>query len=82
MISTESRMISGLRRSITPSAPIEKSSPARTTYHRMSGPCIALDPASVRAEHDAADGGDEEHDRRHLERDQLIGEEQAPDRLR
>jgi len=35
----------------------------------------------VRAEDDAADGGHEEHDRRDLEREQMVGEEQAPDRL-
>src|SRR5579872_3323483 len=67
MISTESRMISGERRSITPTAPIVKSRAARTTYQEMSGPSIALHGARMGAEHDAADGGDEQHDRRHLE---------------
>src|SRR5205823_9327591 len=59
MISTESRMISGERRNMTPSAPVAKSSALRTTYHWMSGPCIALLPSRVRAEHHAADGGDQ-----------------------
>src|SRR4051812_24210098 len=81
MISTESRMISGDRRSITPSAPVANSSPASTTYALMSGPCIRL-LARMRAQHDAADGGDEQDDRRHLEREQVVGEEELADVLR
>src|SRR5690348_7338297 len=80
MISTESRMISGFRRSITPSAPVANSSPDSTTYHWRSGPCIAL-LARMRPEHDAADGRDKEDDRRHLEREQVIGQERAAERL-
>ena len=34
----------------------------------------------VRAEHDTADGGNEQHDRRHLERKQMVGEKEAADR--
>src|SRR5262249_16889698 len=80
LISIDSRMISGLRRSSTPSAPVVKSSALRITYHWMSGPCIGsvlqrerIDPARVRAEHDAADRGDEQHDRGHLECEQVVG---------
>src|SRR5947207_3522084 len=36
-------------------------------------------PARVVAEDDAADRGHEQHDRRHLEGQQVVGEEQAPD---
>ena len=32
----------------------------------------------MRAEHDPADGRDEQHDRRDLEREQVIGEENVP----
>src|SRR5262249_53328331 len=94
MISTESRMISGLRRTSTPSAPATNRIPESATYQVTSGPCMLLLAASklalgrvvlelprVRAEHDAADGGDEQHDRRHLEGDQVVGEEEPPDRL-
>ena len=35
--------------------------------------------ARVRAEDDAADRGDEQHDRRDLEGQQMVGEEQAAD---
>src|SRR5213076_1453248 len=82
MISTESRMISGLRRSITPSAPVAKSSALRITYQLTSGPCIALRRARVRAEDDTADRRDEQHDRRDLEREEVVGEEGAAERLR
>src|SRR5436305_8435144 len=85
MISTESRMISGFRRSITPSEPIANRSALRTTYHWMSGPCIRafqrLFHARVRPEHDAADRGDEQDDRRDLEREQVIGQEGTAERL-
>src|SRR5215470_5371432 len=81
MISTLSRMISGLRRSITPRAPVVNRNAERITYHVMSGPCIALQRTGVRPEHDAADGGDEQHDRRHLECEQVVGEEEAADGL-
>src|SRR4051812_32814179 len=88
MISTESRMISGLRRISTPSAPVTKSSPASTRYQVTSGPCIALlRPGGdrlllprVRAEDDAADRGHEEHDRGDLEGEQVVGQEERPDR--
>src|SRR5512146_880907 len=82
MISTESRMISGLRRTSTPSAPVTKRSPARTRYQPTSGPCIVLHRSRVGAEHDAADRGDEEHDRRHLEGQEMVGEEEPADRRR
>src|SRR3954451_13332651 len=81
MISTLSRMIRGLRRSSTPSAPVVKRIALRTMYHWMSGPCIALQLACVQAEHDSADGCDEQDDRCHLEREQVVGEEEAADRL-
>ena len=35
----------------------------------------------MRAKHDSADGGDEQDDRRDLEREQVVGEEEAADRL-
>jgi hypothetical protein len=44
MISSESRMISGLRRSITPSAPSEKSMVATIRYQTMSGPFTRCSP--------------------------------------
>src|SRR3954447_15567810 len=78
MISTESRMIRGLRRSITPSAPVEKRIALRITYQLISGPCIGLH-ARVGAEHDPADGGDEQDDRRDLEGEQVVGQERAPE---
>src|SRR5438105_11127783 len=81
MISTESRMISGFRRIITPSAPVANSNALRITYHWMSGPCIGLQ-ARVGAEHHAADGRDEQDDRRDLEGEQMIGEEGAAELLR
>src|SRR5215471_8005628 len=82
MISTESRMISGLRRTSTPSAPVTNSTPARTRYQPTSGPCIFFQRSGVSAEHDAADGGDEQHDRGDLEREQVVGEEEPADRRR
>src|SRR5262249_6194339 len=93
MISTLSRMINGLRRTSTPSAPVTNRIPESDRYQAISGPCTddLLDPlglscldgfdrAGVRAEHDAADRGDEQHDRGDLEREQVIGQEQRPDR--
>src|SRR5919204_2291834 len=82
MISTDSRMISGLRRRKTPSAPVTKSVVARIRYQTTSGPCIVSRRARVRAEHDAADRRDEQHDRRDLEREQVVGQEEAADRRR
>src|SRR5438874_308643 len=80
MISTESRMISGLRRSSTPSDPAAKRITASARYQETSGPCIDL-PARVRVmtEHYPSDRRDEQHDRRDLEREQVIGEEEPPD---
>src|SRR3954469_18312825 len=80
MISTESRMISGLRRTSTPSAPITNSIPASARYQATSGPCIVPQRARVRAEHDSSDGGAEKHDRGDLEREQVVGEEEPADR--
>src|SRR4029453_12781849 len=90
MISSESRTISGLRRSRTPSAPVENRKAATTRYQATSGPCTGLLPAfheraarvRVRAEDDGADGCDEQHDRRDLERQQVVGQEQPPDLVR
>src|SRR5207244_5837280 len=82
MIATEGRRISGERRSITPSAPVAKRSALRTTYHWMSGPCIALQLPCVGTEHDAADGGDEQDDRGDLEREQVVRQEELADRRR
>src|SRR6188508_1725083 len=89
MISSESSTISGLRRRSTPAVPIENRIAATTRYQAMSGPCtgslrfleLVLGPRA-RPEHDAADGRDQEHDRRDLERQQVVGQEQAPDLLR
>src|SRR5438067_9419576 len=87
MISSESRTISGLRRSRTPRAPVANRNAATARYHAMSGPSMrhlrigaapGLAPG-VRAEDHAADRGDEQDDRRHLEREQVVGEEQPPD---
>src|SRR5205814_2592187 len=82
MISTESRMISGLRRTSTPSAPVTNRSAARTRYQPTSGPCIVLQRPRMLAEHDPADRGDEQHDRRHLEGEQVVGQEEPSDRGR
>src|SRR5512133_1692139 len=90
MISSESRTISGLRRSSTPSAPVENRKAATTRYQATSGPCTGLLPAfheratrvRVRAEDDGADGRDEQHDRRDLERQQVVGQEQSADLVR
>src|SRR3954449_933415 len=82
MISTESRMISGLRLTRTPTAPVTNSRAATTRYQPMSGPCIFFQRPGVGPEHDAADGGDEQHDRGDFEREQVVGEEQPADRRR
>src|SRR5437588_2739340 len=81
MISSESRTISGFRRSNTPRAPVAKRKPATARYHAILGPSTAPPrlPASVRAEDDAADCRDQQHDRRDLEREQVIRQEQAAD---
>src|SRR5919201_1729690 len=80
MISSESRTISGFRRSRTPSAPVENRKAATQRYQATSGPSIrALFAPRVVAEDDAADRGDEEDDRRDLEREQVVGEEEPPD---
>src|SRR5207244_3542573 len=80
MISTERRMISGLRRTRTPSAPVTKSSAASTRYQPTSGPCIVLQRPCMRAEYDAADRRNEQHDRGDLEGEQVVGEEEPADR--
>src|SRR3954451_11426588 len=80
MISTESRMISGLRLTRTPTAPVTNSRAATTRYQPMSGPCIFFQRPGVGPEHDAADGRDEQHDRGDLEREQVVGEEEPADR--
>src|SRR3954447_9872021 len=72
MISSESRIVSGLRRISTPNAPVAKRKAATPRYQVISGPRMA-------PQHDAAHGGDEQHDRRTLERDQVVGEEQLAD---
>ena len=46
----------------------------------VHGPPFDVDLARVRAEHDAADRGHEQDDRRHLEREQVVGEEEPADR--
>src|SRR3954469_25000753 len=92
MISTLSRMISGLRRISTPSAPTTNSSPESARYQATSGPSTGLlDPLQLRdalllargrAKGHAAERGDEQHDRGRLEREQVVGEEHLPDRRR
>src|SRR6185295_18777635 len=82
MISTESRMISGLRRTSTPSAPVTNRRPASTRYQPTSGPCIVLQGPRMRAEDDPAHRRYEQDDRRHLEREEVVGQEEAPDRCR
>src|SRR5262249_41146667 len=79
MISSESRTISGLRRRSTPRAPVENRNPATARYQATLGPNIWLFPSGVRAEDDAADRRDEQDDRRHLEREQVIREKEAAD---
>ena len=85
MISSESSTISGLRRSSTPAVPIEKRIAATTRYQATSGPCtrrlLLVLGTRARPQHDAADGGDEQHDRGDLEREQMIGQEEAADLL-
>ena len=87
MISSVSSTISGLRRSSTPSAPIpnrnaESRVPgdarAEHLLRRSAGPLLA----GVRAEDDAADRCDEQHDRRDLEGEQVIGQKEAADPAR
>src|SRR5690348_13754981 len=72
MISSESRIVSGLRRIRTPKAPVANRNAATPRYQLTSGPRMA-------PQDDAADGRDEQHDRRDLEREQVVGQEQAPD---
>src|SRR3954451_14938976 len=79
MISSESRIVSGLRRISTPKAPVAKRNAATPRYQLTSGPSIALRTARMAAEDDAADGGEQQHDRRDLEGDQMVGEEDAAD---
>src|SRR5262249_32280665 len=82
MISSERSTISGERRSSTPSAPIENRIALTDTYQVMSGPSTALLlDARVVPEDDAADRGGEQDDRRHLEREQVVGQEEAADLL-
>src|ERR671936_820739 len=80
MISRESRTISGERGSNTPSAPIGNSAALIPRYQVTSGPStLFLELARVVAKDHAADGRGEQHDRRDLEREQVVGQEQAPD---
>src|SRR5580765_408596 len=82
MISSESRMISGLRRRRTPRDPIAKSDALIAMYQTTLGPSIVtldIDAAGMMPEDHAADGRGEQHDRRHLEGEQVVGEEQAAD---
>src|SRR5437867_2693462 len=80
MISSDRRTISGLRRSSTPSAPVANRNADTPRYQAMSGPRmrhlrVRAAPrlaACVRAEDDAADRGHEQHDRRDLEREQMV----------
>ena len=81
MISSESSTISGLRRRITPVVPIPKRTAATRDVPGGPGPehlGVVL-RGGLHAEHDAADGGDEQHDRGDLEGEQVIGEEEAAD---
>src|SRR5437867_13016493 len=78
MISSDSRTISGFRRSSTPSAPVEKRNAATARYQATSGPFIGL-PSRVVPEDDAADRRDEQDDRRHLEGEQVIRQEEPAD---
>ena len=68
-----------------------RASPRAPRYQVTSGPCIGLldrlerpgwplARARVRAEHDAADRRDEQHDRGDLEGEQVVGQEERPDR--
>src|SRR5207302_2259698 len=82
MISSESSTISGLRRSRTPSAPVPNRNAATPRYQATLGPSIGFPMARVRAEDDAADRRHEQHDRRDLEGEQMVGEEQAADLAR
>ena len=80
MISSESSTISGLRRSITPSAPIPKSTAETARYQGTSGPITrASSSAAFVPSTTPPDCGDEQHDRRDLEREQMIGQEEAAD---
>ena len=83
MISSDSRTISGLRRSSTPSAPIVKRMRRAARYQvivraRACGGVLSACRSRVAAEDDAADRGHEQHDRRDLEREQVVGEEELP----
>src|SRR5438876_3380147 len=82
MISSESSTINGLRRRRTPSAPVPNRNAATPRYQATLGPSIDLLPARMRTEDDAADRRDEQHDRRDLEGEQVVGEEQAADLAR
>src|SRR4051812_17779180 len=79
MISSESRIVSGLRRISTPNAPVANRNAATPRYQLTSGPSIALRLPRVAAEDDAADRGEQQHDRRDLEGDQMVGEEDPAD---
>src|SRR5207244_10802592 len=79
MISRESRTISGFRRSSTPRAPVEKRNAATARYHATLGPSTRYLATRVFPEDDAADRRDEQHDRRDLERKQVIGQKESAD---
>src|SRR2546421_6032275 len=79
MISSESRTISGFRRSSTPSAPVENKNAATARYQATLGPSTWSLATRVFSENDAADRRDEEHDGRDLEREQVIGQEKPAD---
>src|SRR6266511_1779484 len=77
MISSESRTISGERRRSTPNTPIEKRIALTARYQVTSGPNI--EPPRVMADEHAADCRREQDDRRHLECEQVVGEDQSSD---
>src|SRR5207247_8951394 len=79
MISSESRTISGFLRNSTPSAPVENRNAATARYQATSGPCIGWLPSRVRSQDHAADRRHEQHDRRDLEREQVIRDEKPAD---
>src|SRR5687767_8602486 len=78
MISSESRTISGLRRSSTPRAPVANRNADRVRYQETSGPCTAP-PSALAPENHPADGRDEQHDRGDLEGEEVVGQEDLTD---
>src|SRR5207302_9075744 len=78
--SIDMKITSGSRRTITPTTPMENSTAESARYHDSGGMITGSALAPPGQQEHADHGGQQQH-RRHLEGKQIIGEQEAGDRL-